>query len=248
MSRGADRPTFTVVVGTTPLDRRIIPVSMVRALTGLTEDEIGDESLNLLIDSALAQAARYCKLATDGAQPPTFAQEVVRATWPDVATYDYSWHRTWLPRGRGHQLLLPWRVPITAVTVTEGETELVQNVDYRLLGSGVVERLAGGAFCGWTTGGVVVDYTAGWIATPADPSYDESEGEPMPADIVALIADQVRLSVFQRGTDPTLRSEDVPGIWSGAYNVAGGDSISAYGMSLPLQMALDAYRAPPSFA
>lgn len=243
-----DRPTFTIVVGTTPLERRLIPLSMIRALNGLTEADVGDETLNLLIDAALAAAARYCKLAIAGAQPPTFAQEAVRATWPDVETYDYNWRRTWLPNGRGHQLFLPWRVPITAIAVTEADVDLVQDTDFRLLGSGVVERLNGGTYCGWSTGAIVVDYTAGWIATPADPSYDESEGEPMPPDLVALIADQIRLAYFQRSTDPTLRSEDVPGIWSGSYNVAGGDAISAYGLSRPLQMALDAYRAPPSFA
>ncbi len=247
MSRG-DRPTFTVVVGTaTTADRRLISVATVRALTGLTEGDVSDETLTLLIDAALATAARYCKLATAGAQPPTFAQEQVRATWPDTTVFDFYWHRTWLPAGRGHELILPWRTPITAVTVTEGETELVQDVDFRLLGAGVIERLSGGVFCGWALGGIVVDYTAGWAATPADPSA-EPESEPMPADLVALISDQVRLSVIQRTADPTLRSEDIPGIWSGSYNVAGGDAISAYGLGRPLQMALDAYRAPPSFA
>lgn len=236
-----DRPTFTVVAAASSTDRRLISPATVRALTGLTETDAGDETLTLLLDGVLATCARYCKLARVGAQPPTFAEEVVRATWPDVSVLDYP-----LPWRRSNQLLLPWRTPITAITVVEGETELEQDVDYRLLGAGVVERLGTGSLCCWSSSGVVVDYTAGWIATPTDPSYEESEGEPMPPDLVALIAGQVNLQFLQRGQDPTLRSEDVPGVWSGSYNVPGGDAISGYGLGFPLQMALDAYRAPPS--
>lgn len=244
-----DRPTFSIVAGTsTALERRLISAETIRALTGLTTDDAADETLELLTDAALAAAARYCKLARAGAASPTLAREAVRATWTDVTAFDASWLRTWLPSGRSHQLLLPWRVPITAITVSEAGTELEQDVDFRLLGAGVIERLAGGSYCGWSPGAIVVDYTAGWIATPQDPSYVESEGEPMPADLVARIAEQVKLDVFRQDADPGLRSEDIPGIWSGSYSVPGGDAISASGLGRPLEAALDPYRAPPSFA
>lgn len=234
------RPTFAVIAGTeSAADRRLITVAMVRALTGLSVADIGDDGLALMIDATLASCARYCRLAKAGAQPPTFAQESVRATWPELSARYPDW-----PLGdRGQSLLLPWRVPITEVSVTEGDTDLEQDVDFRLLGAGVIERLSG---C-WSTGPIVVDYTAGWVAPPDDAS-EEPDGEPMPADLVALIAGQVKLSFLQQGQDPTLRSEDVPGVWSGSYNVPGGDSISAFGLGVALQTALDAYRAPLSFA
>lgn len=228
------RPTFTVVVAATVEERRLIPVTVARALTGLSESDIGDDGLALMIDGALASAARYCKLATAGAQPPTFARETVRASWPAATAW---WHG-------GNKLVLPWRVPITSVEMTEAGAALEQDVDFRYLGGGVIERQS----CWQPSDAIAVDYVAGWLPTSDSPTdYDGSDGEPLPADLVMLIAEQVRLQYAQRGMDPTLRSEDVPGVWSGTYSVVGGDSITAYGLSLPLQTALDAYRLP-SFA
>lgn len=233
MTRG-DRPIFSIITGTESAeDRRIVSTDTVRALTGITVTDVDDDTLNLRIDSALAAAARYCKLARAGAAPATFASEEVRAVWSDVSAFDFRWHNTWLPYGRT-SLLLPWRVPITAIEVTESETILVEGVDYRVSGAGVVKRMSSG----WPFGNITVDYTAGWI-----PDDDEN---PVPADLVDLIAQQVRLSVVQVGQDPTLRSEAVPGLWSGTYAVAGGDSISTSGLSRSLESALDSYRAPPS--
>lgn len=243
-----DRPTFSLVVGTTAAERRLIPVSMIRALTGLTESTIGDETLNLKLDAVLSSIARSCRLAKAGSAPLTLARETVLAAWPDVTAYDYAWHRTWLPYGRGHQLILPWRAPITSIDVTEGEAELVEGTDFRLLGGGIVERLSAGVWCGWSRGAISATYTAGFIATPADPSYDEEEGDSLPADVVSLIADQVRLSISQGKVDPILRSEDIPGVWSGTFNTPGGDAIDTSGLSRPLYDALSDYRAPPSFA
>lgn len=237
-----DRPTFAVIAGATVAERRLMSVQTVRGITGLTDSDIADDALGVQIDATLASCARYCKLARDGASPSTFAQESVRATWLDASFCDSGWVHKWLPAGRGKHLLLPWRTPITDITVTEGETELTQDTDYRLLGSGIVERIGGL----WPSSGVVVDYTAGWVATPDDDSA-AVDGESMPADLVVLIAEQIKMRVDARAIDANLRSEEVPGIWTGAYNVPGGDSINAYGMGRPLQMALDAYRAPPSF-
>lgn len=225
-----DRPTFTVVVGTsTPLDRRLLSVEIVRALTGLDTDDIDDTTLGLLIDAALATCARYCKLARAGALPATFARESVRATWPDVSTLDLS---------RGSQVLLPWRAPITTIAVTEDGVELEEDVDFRLLGAGILERLGA---C-WSNAGIVADYTAGWIPTPADASYEESEGEPMPADLAALIAEQVRMQSAARDRDPALRSESTAEVGSASYSVVGGSSIGASGLLMSLEDALAPYR------
>lgn len=243
-----DRATFSVVVGTTVVDRRLIPLSMIRAFSGLTESDIGDEALNLRVDAVLSLCARSCRLARAGSSPATLAREQVRAVWPDLSMFDRQWHRVYLPYGRGSKLILPWRAPITAITISEGETELVQDTDFRYLGGGVVERI-GSTGCLWpTTGAITVDYTAGFIKTPADPSYDEEEGDSLPPDVVDLIAQQVKMRVDAIDIDANLRSEDVPGIWSGSYNVAGGDAIDTSGLMRPLYDALSNYRAPPSFA
>jgi hypothetical protein len=240
------RPRFEVVVGTASADeRRLVSLATVRALTGLTEATVSNATLTLLIDTALAECARYCRLARAGSAPRTFAREIVRATWPaDLYRSDY-WRPPMVPC-HTPQIILPWRVPIVAITVTEGDRELVKNTDYQLQsGSAIVERLAGGYWP--TTGPLVVDYTAGWVPEPADPSYDDGE-DPMPADLVAAIANQVKLTFIQGTNDPTLRSEDVPGIWSGTYNVPGGDTIADDGLLHSLRCALDPYKNPPAFA
>lgn len=239
------RPQFEVVIAATASERRLIPVDTMRDLTGIPETGKGaatDTALGAMIDDALTRCARSCRLAAYRASPPTLAEETVRATW----TADY-WNALlvrppeWWQRGP-YTLLLPWRAPITSITVTEGETELVEDTDFRLLGAGVVERINGA----WpTAGSTVIDYVAGFVPLSTDPSYDY-DGETLPADLVSLIADQVRMAHSRSGIDLNLRSEDIAGVWSGSYNVPGGDSIDTSGLHRPLYDALSDYRAPPS--
>lgn len=237
-----DRPTFSVIVGTTVEDRRLIPLSMIRAFSGLTEEDVGNEALNLRLDAALSSCARSCRLARAGSSPATFARETVRAVWPDM-----SLMTAWWRAGRRNKLILPWRAPITSIVITEGETDLIEGTDFNYLGAGVIERIGVGA-CWPISGAVTVDYVAGFIKTPEDPSYEESEGDPLPPDVVMLIAQQIKMGIDSMDIDQNLRSEDVPGIWSGSYNVAGGDAIDTSGLMRPLYDALSNYRAPPSFA
>jgi len=234
------RPRFEVVVGATAAERRLVSATTIRALSGIAST-VDDAALNLLIDAALAQCARSCRMATYRALPPTLAQESVRATW----TQDV-WEHTAPPIRRPSFLVLPWRAPIRTITITEGGVELVENTDYQLLGSGLVERMNGG----WwpTSGTIVVDYQAGFALSSDDPSYEYDTGEPLPADIVALLADQVRLADDRSIIDLNLRSEDVPGLWSGTFNVPGGDAIDTGGLLRPLYDALTPYRSPVSFA
>lgn len=70
----------------------------------------------------------------------------------------------------------------------------------------------------------------------------------MPADLVSLVADQVRMAYDRRDIDLNLRSEDVPGVWSGSYNVAGGDAVDTSGLLRPLYDALSPFRGPTSIA
>jgi hypothetical protein len=236
------RPRFEIVAGTANADdRRLVSVATFRAITGLSVTDINDANAALLLDGVLSQCATSCRLARAGAAPLTLAQEAVRATWP-AGSYDVRfWPTRWfLDEGRT-QLLLPWRAPITAITITEGETDLVENTDFQLLGAGVVERLSG---C-WPLGGIIADYTAGWVA-PAEDASADVEGETLPADLVRLIVDQARMTHGQGSIDPNLRSEDIAGVWSGTYNVPGGDSIDTSGLMRPLWDALQPFRAPPS--
>ncbi len=238
-----DRPSVTMVTPTADAAaRRIVSLTQIRSLTGIPASGSGamaDADLELLLDGVLADCAASCRVVRVGAYPLTLAEEVIRARWVDTTIMPYAWRTTWLPLGcRSNKLLLPWRVPITDLVVTEGDTVLVQDVDYQDIGAGVLERLSS-SYAAWTTGAIEVEITAGWQAGE-DPEY------PVPANLVSAIADQVRYKKDQRGMDLTLRSEDVAGVWSGSYNVPGGDSISSSGLLRPLEDALALYRAPPS--
>lgn len=239
----SDRPTFAVITPADEEARRFIPLATIRSLTGIPSTGNGsldDATLQLKIDGVLASCATYCRLAKYRATPPTLGQEEVRATWVDAAAVD---RQGYYRANRASQLLLPHRAPITAIVVTEGGTELEEDTDFRHLGAGVLERMTAGAACGWSLGTIVVDYTAGY---PAD-----DDENPPPADLVALVADQVRLMHAQSIANPgLLRQEDIPGVWSGTFSTPGGDSISTSGLIRPLVDALERLGlcATPSFA
>jgi hypothetical protein len=230
------RPVFTV---TTPADvdeRRFIDLAVIRSLSGVSTETMDDAALGATLDAVLAAMARSCRLAASRGYPITLAREVVKATWVDTTGVSYGYPTY----GRGSQLLLPWRAPITSIEITEDGIELVEDVDFRLLGGGVVERLSSGSSSVWPFGAIVVDYTAGWLL--------DDDVYPVPSDIVMMVADQVRMSVSRSTTDLSLRSEDIPNVWSGTYNSPGGDAVDSSGLLRPLYDALASYRAPPSVA
>lgn len=246
MIEPVSRPKFEVVVSAATVEeRRLVSAATVRTLTGMTEEDASDEVLNFLIDSVLTQCARSCKLATYRTLPVTLAQETVRATWNQTSWW-FPYSRPPWPYWRLSKLVLPWRTPIKSVTVTEGDVELVEDVDYRLLESGVLERIE----APWVTSGpIVVDYVAGFIPLADYPEYqEEEEGPTLPPDLVMLISNQVNMVFDQRGQDFNVRSEDIPNVWSGAYNVPGGDAVRTDGLMKPLWEALAQYRGAPTVA
>lgn len=233
MLTSSDRPRFEVVVGTTsPAERRLITPEIFRARTGIGEEDVSDSTLELMIDGVLAQIASHCKLVRAGTAPATFAQESFRATWPAVTCQ------------RDTELRLPWRVPISYIGVEEAGVELGDS-DFEHLGAGVLRRLSSGSPARWSSSGIIVDWTAGWVATPADPSA-EAEGDPMPDDVLARIVDQVKVEVFQADEDLRLRSENVPNVWSGSYGMPGGDAsaIGKSGLLRSLESVLVPFKLP----
>lgn len=241
------RPRFEIVTGTASAEeRRLVSAETVRLLTGIPETGDGsvtDAVLNLHIDAVMAQIARSCRLAAARSAPLTLAQESVRATWtrPEPRYHDH-WHY-WFADINRTKLILPWRSPITDIDITVDGEALTENEDYELLGSGVVQWLDPGT--SWPWADIIADYTAGFVPLAADPAYQE-DGDTLPADVVVLIAEQVRYGSSR--PDMSLRSEDIPGVWSGSYNVPGGDAIDTSGLSLPLYDALAPFRGPPVFA
>lgn len=215
----ADMPLFEVVTAAEDAEaRRLVTAAEVRTIIGSPEGD--DNTIETLIDGATALCARFCGLANAATSPITFGQEALRATW--LATT--------FPRSA--QLLLPWRVPVTAVAIEEAGTELEEGA-FRIRGT-VLERIVGGALAAWSSSAIVVEYTAGWIL-PDDDGL-------VPADLKMAVIDQVKMQYAGRTRDLGLRSEDIPGVWSGTYNVAGGDSIGRSGLLISVEDALTPYR------
>lgn len=223
------RPLFEVIIPTAdPIERRLITPEQVRGMAGLSESEASDAVLNPLIDAACARISGYCGLARAGATPATFSRETCRATWRATTC------------GRGTELLLPWRAPITSVAVTETGVELT-DADFQLYEGATLLRLSAGAPACWPAGEIVVDYIAGWLVGQDASAYD-GDTDPVPADLQQALVDQVRMGFLGRDVDPSLRSENIPDVWSGSYNFAGGDGIGISGLLKSLEAVLSEFK------
>lgn len=216
-----DRPLFEV---TTPAAsaaaRRLTTAAKVRALV---ESPAGDDiKIETLIDGVSAECAAYCGLARPAnmASPPTFGQETVKATWLKVC------------ERRGTMLVLPWRVAMTPGQVVEDGADLTVGTDYRLVGGGMLERIFGDTPVRWSSGKIVVPYTAGWSLPDA-----------VPPELERQVIEQVKMAYFGADEDPAVRSEAVPGVYQASYAVAGGDSIGRSGLLVSLESALAPFRS-----
>lgn len=199
--------------------RRLTTATKVQA--GLRLGAADTTLIESIIDAVSGECARLAGLAraATGAAP-TFGQEVLRATW--LAS----------ERGRGTNMVLPWRAPVTAVgTVAEAGAALVQGTDYQFVGGGMLERLADDAAIPWSPAKIVATYTAGWLLPDG-----------VPADLEGQVIEQVKMRYLGTDRDPALRTEAVPDVWSGTYGVAGGDSIGESGLLRSLEAALAPYR------
>lgn len=196
--------------------RRLASVAEVKAVLDLTTST-DDAVLEAMIDRACALMATYCRLARVGATPPTFAEEELEATWDA---------RQRLRPG----LLLPWRFPVAAISaVVEDGVDLGEG-DYRLDDGAELVRLVNGAPSCWSSGAIVVTWTAGWVLASASPD-----------DLKAACVEQVKHSFLARSRDSALRSEQVPDVYAASYS----DAVVAAALLPGVQAALDAYRAPP---
>lgn len=221
----SDAPLFEV---TTPAAdvaaRRLVTAAEVRAVIASPAGD--DATLELFIDAVSAAGAKRCHLAGDvSGTIRTFAAEVVKATWR--ARTDCN--------GRTDTLLLPWRTPVTAVgAVTEDGVALAAGTDYQLLGGAMLQRLSDGVPVAWSSGAIVVPYTAGWsLPTGAPP------------DLKMAVIEQVRMMYKARSRDGALRSESTQDVGAATYSVAGGASIEDDGLLSQVAAAFDHYRVRP---
>lgn len=216
-----DSPLFEVVTAAADVAARRLTTAAYVAATMTAPPS--NTVLESYIDEVSAKLAQYCGLASNaGGTPPTFASEALRATWFNTSG------------SRDTRLLLPWRVPVTTITsvIEEGVT-LVADTEYRILPGAMLLRLSSDTPIEWSTGKIVVLYTAGWAATLSTNA---------PADIQSAVAEQVKYRAWSTDRDPALRSESEPDVYTGAWSVPGGDSIGRSGFLLQVEAAFAPYR------
>lgn len=217
-----DTPLFEVTTAAAnAAARRLVTAAEARAIIGTSADD--DATLEIFIDAICTIGARRCGLAADTAGTlPTFGSEVVKATWAELSDCP----------PRGPRLVLPWRVPISAVgAVTEGGEALAAGTDYQLLGGAILERRSGGAPVCWSSGAIIVPYTAGW-----------SLPDGAPPDLKMAVIEQVKAMWFGRARDPVLRATATENVGSATFSVAGGDSIEG-NLLVQVAAAFDQFRA-----
>lgn len=126
-------------------------------------------------------------------------------------------------------------ITLTSVTITDGGgtvTPLVQDTDFRLdADAGQLVRLntASGYPVRWEPIMTTVVYTAGY--------------DPIPPDLQDVTLRLLTARFYQRGRDPTLRSQDQPGIGSRTYWVGGVPGVKGPYPEDVLAL-IDQYRVP----
>jgi len=180
-------------------DLTLLSIAELRTAVGLS-DNSRDADLTRIggyIADAIAQA---CKVATDGATPPTLRQESLTETF----RLNRWWNRTshYTPK----EMLILARRPIVSVAsvVEAGNTLDPTAPDYEIRsGTGMLLRLFNNAPSHWAHDLIVVTYTAGWATVP--------QGLKRAAEKM------MRLYWAQSTRDPLLRQENIPGVLEQTY-------------------------------
>ena len=213
-----------LTVGTPATAKALVSLARVKRELGITTSR-DDDILADKIAEASAAIVAHCRVAADQRGRRTFAEEGCAAAFDadEMTRFD----REITP------LILPWRVPVTAIaSIVENGITLAPG-DYQLEPmSALIWRMIAGMRTNWAISFVVVTYTAGWDLT----------GTELPSDIAGAALALVKSSWFGRLRDPLIKSEDVPGVGSTQWWVGstGGDA-----GSLPQEVvdSLAPYRA-----
>lgn len=216
-----------------PVD--IITTVMVAAassdLTTLTavKDELGisDGSQDAFLTRAIRQcsriAANYCNrvFAQETVQDQCF---IAREPWPNQTP-------------GGSQFLQLSRWPVTSITsVVEAGITLTAVTDYVAANNiGRLTRVdSSGCPVYWPPTQIVVTYQAGYV-------LPGSVGATLPDDIEGAVISLVRGRYYAKGRDPSVKSEETPGVLRTDYWVG---PVGSGAMPSDVQAILDDYRVP----
>jgi hypothetical protein len=173
--------------------------------------------LRRYVSSASAAIVNYTNRA--------FVQEsVLDEIWPQRDASPYL-----IPGGIEPVQLSRWAI-VTLTTVIENDVTLVDGTDYRAdLAKGQVHRLDGNGYpCRWPAYALSFQFDGGYATVPAD--------------IQDVTIRMVRNRWNAKDRDPSLMSENIPGVRDARWWIATGNE--AGNMPPDVQDVLDNYRVP----
>jgi hypothetical protein len=167
-------------------DLTLATIEQLRVAAGLASDDGSkDESLTELGARLAEDISTACKIASDGANPPTLRLESVRNTF----------------RLKSHtkELILSRRFVSEISSVVENDVMLTSGTDFELNAeAGLLKRLSGDCEIYWRWGKTVVEYIAGF--------------KDVPAALSGVVVDETRLRLSESTRDPAVKSETTEGI------------------------------------
>jgi hypothetical protein len=184
---------------TTPAsDLTLLTITELRAAVGVTNNS-QDVALNRLGTRVADAITQACKIAADGATPPTLRQESITETFRLNRWWNRRDHMT-----AQSELILARRPIVSVGSVVEAGVTLVAGTDFEVRPStGILLRLFNDAPSHWAKDLITVPYVAGWATVP--------EGLKRAAEKL------LRIYWSEIGKDPLLRSVNVPGVVEKTY-------------------------------
>ena len=198
-------PRLTVATPSTT--KALVSLARVKRELGITTSG-DDDVLADKIAEASAAIVAHCRVAADQRGRRTFAEEECSAAFDagEVTSPD----REIAP------LILPWRIPVTAIASIVENGVTLAPADYQLEPmSALIWRISAGMRTNWAISSIAVTFTAGW----------DLAGTELPSEIAGAALSLVKASWFGRLRDPLIKSEDIPGVGSTQWWVGstGGD-------------------------
>jgi hypothetical protein len=194
-------PLFSVVDPASPLD--LLSQTELRLSVGLASTNASQDPLLSVLSGYVSDAiTQACRVATDGATPPTLLEETVS----DM----YRLNR-WFGRrergGRLSELILSRRPIVSVISVVEAGVTLDPSCYDVFPGAGILLRLLNGYPSWWVPEQVIVSYVAGFAT--------------IPQALKRAANKMMRLYWYENTRDPLLKSISVPNVIEKTFWIGG---------------------------
>jgi hypothetical protein len=184
-----------ITVSSAATARALVPLSVVKGEIGIT-GTASDTKLARWIAEETGRICQHCGVAVDQLGRRTFAAETLVVTY-DAAEIDARCDRK-------APLILPWRIPVTAVGSVVADGTTLEDGEYEAEPmAALLHRLDGdGNRTSWSAVRTVVTLTAGW----------DLDAEEHPEPLRRACLELVRARWLAGNRDPNLKVSDVPGV------------------------------------